>query len=193
MNVSRRVEAVGLWAFGAALLVVHGCKNSNDLTGVTGTPATPTSGPTIIPSPASTPAATLTPAPTRTGLPTITPTPAASMDLSGNWIGTIRDLGNTDEFFCPGITDAIGFTVAQSGNSIHFSFTNGDRCSPGGVTNFDGTLSGNNLSGRIQKQVSACLLAGQARGPADPGHIQLDGLLEGSCDSVRVHIETTRD
>jgi len=132
------------------------------------------------------------PAPTRT--PTPTPPPAAS-DLAGNWSGTIRESGRTEEFFCPGRDRNVIARISQMGNDLVLELNTAGFCSRAGATSLTGTYSGTTLQGALSSQVSGdngCTLAGQASGTGDLHAIHLTGRMSGECNSVDVTIDLAR-
>jgi len=167
-----------------------GCKDARLPT----EPLTPTVTPATPSVTVSTATTTRTAPPTST--PTMTPppspTPPPAMDLAGRWTGTVRDRGRTDEFFCPGWSADVSFSIAQSGASLQFSLPPVPGCSAQGALIFSGSLAGDHLTGTWSKQTSPCLLSGSASGSVGATHIELDGRLAGDCNDVLVHLEVSR-
>ncbi len=78
--------------------------------------------------------------------PQSTPTPTPAVSIAGAWQGTITydSLFATD---CPTLTASASATFSQSGSAITGTLTTNGGGGCGGSIAFQGTLSGNNLSG----------------------------------------------
>jgi len=126
--------------------------------------------------------------------PTPTPPPAAS-NLAGNWSGTVRETGRTEDFFCPGGDRNVIAQVTQTGGDVVLTASSGGFCTHAGPTKLTATLSGTALSGTLASEVSGdhgCGLVGQATGTGDPHAIHLTGVMRGSCNDVNVTIDLVR-
>jgi hypothetical protein len=130
--------------------------------------------------------------PTAPRQPSPTPTPAA--DLSGSWTGTASQSGSKDDYFCPPQDYPVTLQIIQLRGAVTFRLPLDHRCSKGGEAAFDGVLSGETLSGSLQRSAdgTACALDGGLHGTADSSHVALTGHLNGICNALLVNLDLRR-
>ena len=124
-----------------------------------------------------------------------TPTPSPAVDLSGTWSGTMRERGLTDDYFCPGRERNVTVEIRDIEGEITFEMPTGAGCSRAGAALFTGVLSGEALSGRLNRPPADgefCELRGGLGGTVETRSMALDGAMRGSCNAIGLHVVLTR-
>ncbi len=125
-----------------------------------------------------------------------TPKPPPAFNLAGTWTGTVTAQGAGDPYLCERQAMPVTVQLEQSGGIVRFSFP-GCPCSPSmELTNFDGTLTGTDLSGGLARTFpykdDYCRLSGSASGSTESSHVTLKGSLAGRCNQLNVEIDLRR-
>ncbi len=172
MSGRTSLAAILVLAAGLAPAAIS-CKNSDTLTGPAASTATPAAS-TLTPM-SSTPTvepATSTPTPSTTPLPT-TPTPAGSLDLRGDWHGTVRYLDPDWWFPCGDRAinpdNSATATISQNGSTI--TATIHTDCIS--AAHFQGSIEVIRLTGTMNLVTGRYSQTGTASGSAGPSQIQL--------------------